>query len=155
MIGILHNIRSKHNVGSIFRTADAAGIKKLYLCGITPAPQDQWGRENRALTKVSLGAEQSVSWERMPSTSELLDKLKTQGYTICAIEQSPQSVSLASISFSKYNKCALVLGNEVDGIESNILDKADIVIEIPMRGKKESLNVAVAFGIVAYHSITP
>ena len=92
MIVILHNIRSLHNVGSIFRTADAVGIKKIYLCGITPAPVDKFGRLRQQLTKVSLGAEHYVEWEKVKAVSKLIDKLKKQKYKIFAIEQSKKSI---------------------------------------------------------------
>jgi len=152
MIAILHNIRSSHNVGSILRSADALGASGLYLCGITPSPIDRFGRENKQLTKVSLGAEKYVDWEHCSSTRELLDKLKQQGYTIVAIEQDKKSISLSDFK-RKSKKLALVFGNEVEGLSQDILDKSDIILEIPMLGKKESLNVAVAFGITTYYLI--
>lgn len=155
MVVILHNIRSTHNVGSIFRTADAAGCEKIYLCGITPAPVDRFGRTNEKISKVALGAEKFLSWEKIGQTTKLLDKLKKDGYKILAIEQSKRSVPYQKIKLSKKDlaKVALVVGNEINGLSSSILRRADKILEIPMRGKKESLNVAVAFGIVVFNLI--
>ncbi|MDP3052529.1 MAG: TrmH family RNA methyltransferase [bacterium] len=158
MIIILHNIRSLHNVGSIFRTADAAGIEKIYLCGITPAPIDQFGKYRPQLTKVSLGAEKYVAWEKIDSTTKLIDKLKGDGYKIFSIEQSKKSIPYSSVLIKTKGtitrdsapKIALVLGNEIKGLPASILKRSDKILEIPMKGKKESLNVAVAFGIVVF-----
>lgn len=156
MIIILYNIRSLYNVGSIFRTADAAGIEKIYLCGITPKPVDVFGRPREQLTKVSLGAENYVVWEKVKVASRLIDKLKKQNYKIFAIEQNKKSIPYYKIpkSYILYSKFCLVLGNEVRGLPSSILKKADKILEIPMKGKKESLNVSVAFGVVAFHLIS-
>lgn len=161
MIVILHNIRSLYNVGSIFRTADAVGIEKIYLCGITPGPVDKFGRLSSQLAKVSLGAEKYVEWDgsaRSPqATARLIDKLKSDGYKIFAIEQSKKSVPYYKVKCQaldvRCQKVALVLGGEIKGLSSTILKKSDKILEIPMKGKKESLNVAVAFGIVAFHLI--
>lgn len=152
MIVILHNIRSSHNVGSIFRTADAAGIEKIYCCGITPAPLDRFGQVNQKLTKVSLGAEKYINWKKTKSIVSLLGKLQKQGYRVLAIEQDKNSINLFNFQLAKsgLSKTVLVLGNEIKGLPRAILKRADKIIEIPMRGKKESLNVAVAFGIVAF-----
>jgi tRNA G18 (ribose-2'-O)-methylase SpoU len=149
---ILQNVRSLHNVGSIFRTADAAGVDKIYLCGITPRPTDQFGRFRSQLTKVSLGAERTVAWEKCVSASRLIDKLKNDGYKIFAIEQSQKSIPYYKFSgvATRSYKAALVMDGEVKGLSSAILNKCDKILEIPMRGKKESLNVAVAFGIVIF-----
>jgi len=165
MIVVLYNIRSLHNVGSIFRTADAAGVEKIYLCGITPAPIDEFSRPRLQLTKVSLGAEKYVKWEKIGSTSSpqaaqatlrLLKSLKKQGYKIFAIEQNKKSipyykVKIFSNRLRSRPRVALVLGNEIKGLPPSILKRADKILEIPMYGKKESLNVAVAFGIVVFH----
>ena len=152
MIVVLHNIRSAYNVGSIFRTADACGVEKIYVCGYTPAPLDRFGRPNGQLAKVALNAEGYIPWEQRVSTTRLLDVLKRNGYSIFAVEQSPHSEPYFDISFSAMpHKIALVVGNEVRGLSDAILERADKIVEIPMRGKKESLNVAVAFGIVAFH----
>ncbi len=156
MIVLLHNIRSLHNVGSIFRTADAVGIEKIYLCGITPTPLDEFNQPRTQLTKVSLGAEKTVPWDgsaRSPQAIyKLLEKLKKDGYKIFALEISKNSLPYNLLKFNFHRlKIVLIVGNEVRGLSKLILAKADKILSIPMRGKKESLNVAVAFGIVAYH----
>lgn len=150
IVVVLHNIRSLYNVGSIFRTADAAGVKKIYLGGITPAPADRFGKIRSQLTKVSLGAETFVSWEKVSQTSRLIDKLRKDGYKIFAVEQSRKSIPYYKKLKTKNYKLALVLGNEVKGLSPAILRKCDKILEIPMAGIKESLNVAVAFGIVVF-----
>jgi tRNA G18 (ribose-2'-O)-methylase SpoU len=151
MVVILHNIRSLHNVGSIFRTADAAGVEKLYLCGITPRPIDEFGKFRPQIVKVALGAEKTVPWEKCSSASRLIGKLKKDGYKIFAIEQSKKSIPYYKMSaFPGESGVAVVVGNEIKGLPAAILKKADKILEIPMRGKKESLNVAVAFGIVVF-----
>lgn len=152
MITILDDIRSIYNVASIFRTADAAGIEKIYLSGITPEPKDRFGKWRSQFVKVSLGAEKTAAWEKVKATSKLIDKLKKEGYKIFAVEQSRKSVPYFKfkVKGKRLKKTALVFGNEVKGIRRAILKKADRILEIPMRGNKESLNVAVAFGIVIY-----
>jgi tRNA G18 (ribose-2'-O)-methylase SpoU len=157
MIVILDNIRSLHNVGSIFRTGDAVGAEKLYLCGITPAPLDRFGEVPGALAKVALGAEKTLPWERAASASRLITKLKKQGFKIVALELSSAAVPYYALRPTKVEleKIALVLGAEVEGISPALLKKCDTIIEIPMRGIKESLNVGIAFGIVAYHLSQP
>lgn len=153
MIAILSNIRSVHNVGSIFRTADGVGIEKIYLCGITPSPLDRFDRPREQFTKVSLGAERSVVWEHVPTATTLVKRLKREGYTIFAIEQAKRSVPHKKVRLGTkaLAKLAIVLGNEVKGLSPALLALADTIIEIPMRGEKESLNVSVAFGIITYH----
>lgn len=153
LVAVLHNIRSLHNVGSIFRTADGASIKKIYLCGITPAPVDVFGKPIQKLTKVSLGAEKSVEWEKVFSTARLIKKLKKDGYKVLAVEQSKNSVPLNKIpkSYILNSRFCIIVGNEVNGLPSSVLKLADKILEIPMRGNKESLNVSVAFGIAAYY----
>ena len=167
---ILHNIRSVYNVGSIFRTADAVGVEKIYLCGITPIPIDRFGKWRLQLTKVSLGAEKTVPWEYQKSAVAVIKKIKGGGHKIFAVEQDKKSVSYYKIKPTTRNldKIVLIFGNEVMGLPKSILKFADEILEIPMRGKmvrhahhpknypelsrrKESLNVSVAFGIVAYH----
>lgn len=159
MIVILHNIRSLHNVGSIFRTADAVGAEKIYLCGITPKPIDEFGRPRQQLIKVSLGAEKYISWEYCKSTARLIDKLKKEKYKIFSVEQDKKSIPYYKIKIKNTMMChsvakiALILGDEVRGLPKSILKKSDKILEIPMAGKKESLNVGVAFGIVAFYLI--
>ncbi len=150
MIVVLHNIRSAHNVGSIFRTADAVGCQRVYLCGITPLPLDRFGRPNSKIAKVALGAENYLSWKQVVRTTSLIDKLKLEGYKILALEQHAKSKSFYGFKIKSSSKVALILGSEVKGLPASILKRADTILEIPMRGKKESLNVSVAFGIVAF-----
>lgn len=155
MIVILHNIRSIYNVGSIFRTADALGcVEKIYLCGITPAPIDELGRYRSAFAKTALGAEKTIVWEKKKSTRLLIKNLKVQKkYHIIAIEQDKKSVSYFKPHFKKGNldNIVLVLGEEINGLPVDILTIVDTILEIPMRGEKESLNVAIAFAIVGFH----
>lgn len=150
---VLDNIRSTHNVGSIFRTADAVGVSRIYLAGITPGPLDRFGRTNEKLTKVALGAENSVPWEHVTKTTALLDRLHKQGFYIIALEQHKKAISLfdrRTTALRTKKNIVLVLGPEVTGLSPAVLKRADKILEIPMRGKKESLNVSVAFGIAAY-----
>ena len=153
MVVVLDNIRSLHNVGSIFRTADAVGATKIYLCGITPTPLDRLGRVRPPFTKVALGSEENVEWEKRASTWRVLDKLKIEGYKVLAIEQHKKSIPYYSLPTAYYSldKVALVLGHEVRGLPESVLSRADKILEIPMSGIKESLNVSVAYGIVAFH----
>lgn len=154
IVAVLHNIRSVHNVGSIFRTADAAGVEKIYLSGITPSPLDRFGRLRPQFAKVALGAERYIEWDASArsaqATVKLLERLKNEGYKIFAVEQSKKSVPYYRAAMTRHSEIALVLGSEVSGLPQSVLKRADKVLEIPMRGKKESLNVAVAFGIVVY-----
>lgn len=145
---ILHNIRSVQNVGAMFRTADAAGINKIYLTGYTPAPLDRFGRKRKDLEKSALGAEEYVFWEQRKSISPLLTKLKGEKYLIIGIEQAKNSIDYKKIKLQKKN--VFIVGAEVKGIPKNILKKCDIIAEIPMRGKKESLNVSVALGVALF-----
>lgn len=155
-------------MGSIFRTADAVGAEKIYLCGITPTPEDGFGRIRPQLAKVSLGAEKTVEWDASASsaraTLKLLDKLKKDGFKIFAVEQDKRSIPYYKLKKSDLEKIVLVFGNEVEGVSKNILKKADKILEIPMRGAvvrqahhpryshrgKESLNVSVSAGIVMF-----
>lgn len=157
---ICHNIRSRENVGSIFRTADAFGVSKIFLTGFTPHPP------HPKIAKTALGAEQCVSWETKKSAAALIKKLKNEGAHIIALEQAQKSIVPAEACL-KFNKqpVALIVGNENKGVSLALLKHCDAIIEIPMRGAlirhkghpkhkkivgKESLNVATAFGIVAY-----
>ena len=145
---ILHDIRSVHNVGSIFRTADAAGIGKIYLTGYTPAPVDRFGRARNDFTKVSLGAERSVAWEKREDPGTLIEELKNGGYCVIAVEQSPRAIDYKKIVLPQ--KVVIMLGNETEGVPADLLKSADFIAEIPMRGKKESLNVSVSAGIALF-----
>ncbi len=168
LVAILSDIRSIHNVGSIFRTADGAGVERIYLCGITPSPLDRLKNLRADFAKVALGAEKYVPWTVEKDVVAVIAALKEDGYEIFALEQSPQAVpyfeTFAGDGGDVDKKIALVLGAEVDGIPGDLLALADRAIEIPMRGSlvrdeshpkrggegKESLNVSVAFGIAAF-----
>jgi len=150
MIIVLDNIRSLFNVGSIFRTADAVGAEKIYLCGITPEPIDKFNRIRPQLAKVSLGAEKTMVWEYNKSVNNVICDLKKQGYKILAVEQNKKSIPYYKFRLNKKNKIALVFGNEVEGVSESVIKKADKILEIPMAGKKESLNVSVSAGIVMF-----
>lgn len=143
LIVILPNIRSGHNVGAIFRTADGAGIDKLYLTGYTPCPP------HVQVDKVSLGAEKWVPWEYRKQAGRLLSELKKMGYNIVALEQTKNSQDL--FSWKPKSPVALVLGNEKTGVPRSLLRYCDMAIEIPMLGKKNSLNVSVAAGVAMYY----
>jgi tRNA G18 (ribose-2'-O)-methylase SpoU len=145
---ILHNIRSVYNVGSIFRTADAAGVSKIILSGYTPAPIDRFNQPRKDFSKVSLGAEKAVAWESARTLASAIKKLKREGFYIAAIEQDESSTPL--FAFKAPEKIALVLGNEVRGVSAASLKLCDAVLEIPMHGMKESLNVSVAAGIAMF-----
>lgn len=149
-IAILHNIRSLHNVGSMFRTADGAGVSKIYLTGYTPAPVDVFGKVRPEIAKTALGAEKTVAWEQRKDISRLIIDLKKRGFLILALEQTKNSISYDQLKLKSGLKAALIVGNEVRGVAPGILKKCDQVLEIPMRGRKESLNVSTSFGIAIY-----
>lgn len=174
IIVLLYNLRSVYNTASIFRTADAGGIEKVYLCGTTPIPQDKFGNWRPDFIKVSLGAEKTIPWgyfKTLFQTIKLINSLRKDGYKILAIEQNIKSIPYFKINnyFDKRSKIVLILGNEVKGLPPSILKLADYILEIPMRGKlikhnthpqtthqgKESLNVSVAFGIVLFRILYP
>lgn len=142
LILVLHNIRSALNVGVIFRTADAVGVEQIYLGGYTPTP------EHEKVAKTALGAERTIPWEHISKTWRLLEQLKKEKYQIVALEQSKNSIDYRK--FKPKFPLVLVVGNEVTGLSSQLLKYCDAVAEIPMRGNKESLNVAVATGIALY-----
>ncbi len=147
---ILDSIRSAHNVGSIFRTSDGAGVAHIYVCGYTPAPIDRFGRAVPEIKKTSLGASETVPWKAVSDRDVhgLAATLRAEGYTIVAVEQTEASVLLSD--FVVPEKVAYVLGNEIDGVSAAWLAVADTVLEIPMQGMKESLNVSVCAGIVLF-----
>lgn len=145
---ILENIRSAQNVGAIFRTADACGISKIYLTGYTPDPTDRFGRLRKDISKAALGAEQTISWEHYENISELLEKLKNEDVQIVSVEQDKKSIDYKDFKITK--NTAFVLGNEVDGVSKETLEQSDTVIEVPMVGEKESLNVSVTAGVVLF-----
>ncbi len=147
---ILHDIRSVENVGAMFRTADAAGIDKIYLTGYTPTPVDRFGRKRRDMAKSALGAEEFVKWEYKKSVQNILTKLKKDGFKIIALEQDEKSIDYRTLRLRSGQGNAFIVGTEVTGIPKNILKKCDVIAEIPMRGKKESLNVSVALGVALF-----
>lgn len=139
---VLDNIRSLENVGSIFRTSDAIGVTKIFLCGITGRPP------NHKITKTALGAENIVPFEYYKQTGRLIEKLKKDKISIIALEQVKNSILYTK--FEARFPLALIVGNEVKGISKKVLNKADKIVYLPMNGKKESLNVSVAFGVAGY-----
>lgn len=145
VICILDNVRSQHNIGSIFRTSDAFRIQELYLCGITATPP------NREINKSALGATESVKWQYFSDTCDAIDKLRAEGYTIIAVEQAEGSVMLEEFSPGPSGGIALIFGNEIDGVSDAVMDLVDACIEIPQFGTKHSFNVSVTFGIVLFH----
>lgn len=148
---IADRIRSLHNVGSLFRTADAFGVAKLYLCGYTGTPP------RKEIAKVALGAENVVPWEKRGQTWKIVEELQAQGIYVVALEQTKKSVPIQSLAFVVYRgrklsfkKIAIVVGNEVNGISAGVLKRVDAIVHIPMLGQKESFNVSVAAGIALY-----
>ncbi len=145
---ILHDIRSAHNVGSLFRTADAAGINRVYLSSVCPLPIDRFGRPRTDIAKTALGAELSIPWESYDDIVTLIDRLKKEGVQVIAIEQSDDAIDYKTITPT--SSVAFILGNEVDGLSDDVLEQVDLVAYIPMSGMKESLNVSVAGGIALF-----
>ncbi|MCZ2127162.1 MAG: RNA methyltransferase [Anaerolineales bacterium] len=141
---VLDNIRSAQNVGAIFRSADAFGFERVHLCGITPTP------ESGAAKKTALGAEDYLAWSYHKNAVELVGALKKEGWKIVALEEGENARNIQTARFAKDEKIALILGNEVSGVDEEILALCDSVFAIPMRGRKRSLNVSVAFGVAAY-----
>lgn len=148
---VLHNIRSAHNVGSIFRTADGAGVSKVILCGYTPTPTDRFGRIVKDIEKTSLGATESVPWERYDHTSECIETLKKERVRIVAVEQHERAVPYSDIAYQ--GDTAFVFGNEIEGVPESIIQMADDVVHIPMHGMKESLNVSVTAGVILFNAL--
>ncbi len=144
VIAVLDNIRSMHNVGSVFRSADAFLIEAIFLCGYTPQPP------HRDINKTALGAAETVDWIPFTNTIEAVHELKTKGYKIFAVEQTEGSISLEKFSAGAEEKIAIVFGNEVEGVNDEVLQLTDGSIEIPQSGMKHSLNVSVAAGIVLW-----
>lgn len=142
IIVVLDNVRSMHNVGAIFRTSDGFRVEKIFLCGITATPP------HRDIRKTALGADETVDWEYTETTKEALDMLK--GAHICALEQVVDSVPLREVKLPKNEKIVLIVGNEVDGVDEELLDYCDQVIEIPQFGTKHSFNVSVSTGITLW-----
>jgi tRNA G18 (ribose-2'-O)-methylase SpoU len=148
VICILDNIRSQHNIGSIFRTSDAFRIEEIYLCGITATPP------NREITKSALGATESVKWQYVTDTYTAVQSLQKAGYKVIAVEQATGSIVLEEFIPEVYGKLALVFGNEVTGVSDNVMNIVDACIEIPQFGTKHSFNVSVTAAIVLYQFYT-
>lgn len=146
IITILDNVRSMHNVGSIFRTADAFLLEAIYLCGYTPRPP------HRDIHKTALGATDTVSWKYFENVHEVINALRDADYTIYAVEQATQSIALNKFIFNAKKKYALILGNEVEGVQQSVIDLCDGCIEIPQAGTKHSLNISIAAGIVLWEA---
>lgn len=157
IILIAHDVRSTHNVGSLLRTADGLGVARVWLTGITPYPATQddtrlphmAAKLDKQIAKTALGAERSVDWRQSTDLAKVVQELKAKGYEIVALEQAPGATDLGK--FKSGAKTALLVGNEVDGLGKPELGLADKIVEIPMLGQKESLNVAIAAGITLHH----
>jgi 23S rRNA (guanosine2251-2'-O)-methyltransferase len=145
---LLHNVRSAHNVGSIFRTADAAGVSRMFLSGYTPTPTDRFGRAQKEIAKTALGAEKFLPWEYQKSPAAIIAWLRKTGWRIVGVEQDPRAVPYMELRAR--DKTLYIFGNEVKGVPKTLLKKCDSIVEIPMRGKKESLNVSVAAGVILF-----
>lgn len=148
---ILLDLRSVENTASLFRTADCAGVSKIFLVGTTPTPIDRFKRVRADFAKVSLGAEKSVAYEYVESIGMLLEKLCEEKYEIVALEQSENSIDYKD--YVMKGKTALILGTEVSGIPNDVLEKCDAMVEIPMKGEKESLNVSVAGAVAIFRML--
>lgn len=144
LVVVLDHVRSLNNVGSVFRTSDAFRVEAIYLCGITACPP------HAEIHKTALGAEESVDWLYFKDTMEAVEKLKAEGYVVCAIEQAEGSTMLDKLLLDKTKKYAIILGNEVKGVQQNVVDNCDMCVEIPQYGTKHSLNVSVTAGIVIW-----
>ena len=147
LVLVLDNIRSAHNVGSAFRSADAFGVDKLWLCGISAVPPSP------EIHKSALGAEDAVPWEHAADTLEVAQRLRAEGYTLIAVEQTVHSVKLGTFRPEPGHKYALVFGNEVEGVSQDVVDASDFALEIPQRGTKHSLNVSVSVGVVLWEMV--
>ncbi len=144
LVLIMDNVRSAYNVGSAFRTADAFGVDKVFLCGICAAPPSV------EIHKTALGAEDSVEWEHCDNTLETVKSLKARGFTVISVEQTRNSVCLSDFKRRAGEKLALVFGNEVDGVQQEVVDESSFALEIPQQGTKHSLNVSVSVGVVLW-----
>ncbi len=147
VVVVLDNVRSMHNVGSVFRTADGFLLEAIYLCGYTPKPP------HRDIQKTALGATETVHWQAFETTMDAINLLQQNGYKLLAIEQARHSIMLHQINYSANEKLAIIFGNEVEGVSQDVIDRCDACIEIPQFGMKHSLNVSVAAGIVLYKII--
>lgn len=145
LVVVLDYVRSLNNVGSVFRTSDAFRIESVYLCGITACPP------HPEIHKTALGAEDTVDWVYFENTLNAIDDLHEKGYTVCSVEQAEGSILLDELCLDKTKKYAVVLGNEVKGVQQSVIDKSDCCIEIPQYGTKHSLNVSVTAGIIIWN----
>jgi tRNA G18 (ribose-2'-O)-methylase SpoU len=141
---VLDNIRSQHNIGSVFRTADAFRIAEIHLCGITATPP------NREMHKTALGSTESVTWRYFQTTIDSIKELRKEGYRLVAVEQTNQSIRLDELHPVPDGKIALIFGNEVQGVDDQVIREVDLAVEIPQFGTKHSLNISVAVGIVIW-----
>jgi tRNA G18 (ribose-2'-O)-methylase SpoU len=144
IITVIDNVRSVYNVGSIFRTADAFLIEGICICGYSPTP------DHKQMNKTALGATETVDWIHYPSAVEAVHELKQKGYAVFAIEQATDSISLEKFAANNYDKLAVVFGNEVEGVQQEVIEACDGCIEIPQLGMKHSLNVATAAGVILW-----
>ncbi len=157
LVLIAHNLRSTHNVGSLLRTAEGLGVSKVWLTGYTPYPPHESDerlphlqrKTATQITKTALGTEELVAWQHASAVEPVLDELKSQGFVIAALEQAPKAVLLPD--FQPPDKLALIVGREVEGVEPELLRRCDVIIEIPMQGRKESFNVVQAAAMALYH----
>lgn len=144
LVVVLDNVRSQHNIGAVFRTADAFRLQGVYLCGICCCPP------NQEIHKTALGAEQTVDWRYFEQTEEAVNSLKKDGFTVFAVEQVHNSITIQQLDLKKGGKYAVVFGHEVFGVQQEVVDKCDACVEIPQYGTKHSLNVSVTAGILMY-----
>ena len=149
VVVVLDNVRSQNNIGSVFRTSDAFRLARICLCGITATPP------HREIHKTALGAEESVEWQYFEETTEAVNSLKAEGFTIVAVEQVEGSVSLERFGIEATGKYAFVFGNEVKGVQQEVVDLADCCVELPQFGTKHSFNIAVTVGIVLWQALSP
>lgn len=147
-IVVLENVRSAHNVGAIFRTAEAIGVRKIILVGYTPTPIDRYGRVQPDIKKTALGADGMIPWEHKETIDEVIENCRKEGVRVIAVERTDGAIDYKAATLGE--RAAFIFGNEVDGVSRTAIDCADQVVSLPMRGKKESLNVSTTVGIVLY-----
>lgn len=145
LVLVVDNVRSLNNIGAMFRTADAFLVERMVLCGISSPPPSP------EIHKTALGAEETVAWSYYPDTIEAIDTLRAEGYTICCLEQVKGSVELQKFQTAGSGKYAIVVGNEVDGVDQRVVDASDVALEIPQHGTKHSLNVSVSAALSLWH----
>jgi len=146
---LFHNVRSTHNVGSLLRTADGAGVAKVYLSGYTPTPIDRFGRPQKDIAKTALGAQDSVAWEYAKQPLSIIRRVRKEGWAVVGVEQDARAIHYRECTLSR--PTLFIFGNEVRGLSRALRDECDTLIEIPMHGRKESLNVSVAAGVILFH----